>query len=172
MANDAADATDGDEDTTGAMGAGADAGEEGAAGDEGEDAEAGEGETGPEVVATLLKNPDGTYEVVEGDEDEEGEGEGAAGESEDDMEAGAGEGDEAGAAGAAGAGAGEEAPAEHLTLGEALKKILDIAKEGEESAGEPGSADDQLEAGFSEGKEGTPATKPGSGRQKYPTAEE
>lgn len=119
---------------------------------------------GGEVVVTICSNGDGTYTVYPGDEPEEGgEDQGNADMSEDDDDA-------MGAAGAApaggngGAGLASTAPAAPQgqpadSIGAALKLALDIMQSEASSQGAPGSADDQMNAGFSASQSPTPATR-------------
>lgn len=95
------------------------------------DADAG----GSNVLLTVLKNDDGSYQLIEGDEGEGGEG----GEVAADPEAGA-----PGAAGQM-----------FETGGELLKGIFDLLK-----ADEAGGADEEFDAGFNGGSDASPAKKP------------
>lgn len=125
--------------------------------DEGEE---GEGkEDGSEVIATILKNEDGTYTLIHGDEDEgEDEGEGAGGEEDEDEEGEEGEegkGEE-----------GEEPKRETFqTEGELLKGVLDCIRA--ESGHDEGAADHEFEGGFSEEQEPMPAAAAGGRRSAY-----
>ncbi len=111
-----------------------------AEGGEGEgDDEEGEEEEKGEVLLTVMKEEDGTYRLIEGDEDEEEEGE-------------EGEGEEGGAM----AGGEEEEGKTYDSKGALLKAILDILNEDEASEGEPGSSGDQFQAGFDQNKPAAP----------------
>lgn len=116
-----------------------------------------------QVVVTITKNGDGTYQVFAGDEPEGG-GAGDQGDmGEDDVDA-------MGPAGAAPApggampmggdngGSPQGQPAD--SIGAALKIALDLMQADASSAGAPGSADDQFAAGFGASKSPTPAFGP------------
>ncbi len=111
------------------------AGDEDAAAAAGGDDDEDEGE---EVLMTICKEADGTYCLYKGDEPEEGEEgeEGAEGE---------------------GAVAGGENKQTFDSVGALLKGVLDVLNEDKESAGAPGSADDQFSAGFDESTPKAPA---------------
>lgn len=98
------------------------------------------GDQSGQVLLTVLKNSDGTYQLVEGDEDDGDEG----GEADQGGEASPSEG------------------TEYDSPGALLKAILDILKKDEGSAG---SAQSSFEQGFSENSP-TPAA-PATPAQKY-----
>lgn len=87
-----------------------------------------------DVLATVVKNDDGSYTVYSGDEPDAGAGD----MSTDDADA-------MGPAGDAAAPSGQHAD----SIGAALKMVLDILNADKSSEGAPGSADDQFAAGFS-----------------------
>ncbi len=92
---------------------------------------------GPTVLATIMQNPDGTFQLTKGDEPEPGA--------------------EGGAEGDAGAAQGQSFDAP----GPLLKAVLDIIQ-GAQNAGE-GSADDNFQKGFTGGSAPTPAPAKGPG---------
>jgi hypothetical protein len=113
-----------------------------------------------DVLVTIARDPAGGYLVYAGDEPEEDEG-GAEDEgAEGNGEAGAGAG--AGMASGGGAEAGQHAD----SVGAALKAAMDILQESENSAGAPGSSEDQFAAGFAGGA--APAPAAGPTRMKHP----
>lgn len=88
------------------------------------------------VLLTVLKDADGTYRLIQGDED-------------DDMDAGAaaGAGTDDGTGAAPMGGGAEGKP--YDSKGALLKAILDILNEDEASAGgDTGSSEDQFQSGF------------------------
>lgn len=87
-----------------------------------------------DVLATVVKNDDGSYTVYAGDEPDSGGGD----MSTDDADA-------MGPAGDAAAPSGQHAD----SVGAALKIVLDLLNADKSSEGAPGSAEDQLAAGFS-----------------------
>jgi hypothetical protein len=118
------------------------------------------GDTGAEaeesdVLVTIARDPAGGYLVYAGDEPEEDEG----GAEDEGAEAGAGAG------GGMAAGGGEEAGQHADSVGAALKLAMDIMQEAENSAGAPGSSEDQFAAGFAGGAAPAPAAGP---RLKHP----
>jgi hypothetical protein len=108
-------------------------------------------DAGGDVVVTIVSNGDGTYMVYAGDEPDAG-----GDMSMDDAAALGPEGDAAASPSAQGEPAG--------SVGEALKAAMTILQADASSQGAPGSADDQLNAGFSASKSPTPASSPA---QKY-----
>lgn len=162
MADPAAGADTGDDTDTGA---GDDMG-----GDTGDDMDDG----GSEVLVTISSDGQGGYIVTAGDEDDTG-GEGESADDDAAMGAAAGGGGAGGAPGAGpmGAGApGAGAGGQHCdSIGSALKATLDILNASASSAGAPGSADDQLAAGYGGDQSATPATgRPSRGLKYPPTA--
>jgi hypothetical protein len=127
----------------------------GAGGDPTGGADAGSG-GGDQVVVSITMTADGSYMVYAGDEpDDSGD---MSGDDADAMGA-------AGAAPAGGGGMGGSSggqPAD--SIGAALKIAMDIMNSAASSAGAPGSADDQMSAGYSSSKAPTPAT---GMKQKY-----
>jgi hypothetical protein len=117
---------------------------------------AGDGSGGDQVVVSITMTADGSYMVYAGDEpDDSGD---MSGDDADAMGA-------AGAAPAGGGGMGGSSggqPAD--SIGAALKIAMDIMNSAASSAGAPGSADDQMSAGYSSSKAPTPAT---GMKQKY-----
>lgn len=108
------------------------------------------GDQSDNVLVTIASDPNGGFLVYAGDEPE-----GDEGASDDDAAAG-------GAAGAAPGASGQHVD----TVGAALKAALDILNEAGNSAGEPGSSEDQFQLGFGADQSPTPAAK----RLKHPPA--
>lgn len=102
------------------------------------------GESG-NVLCTILKNDDGTYTLIDGDEDDSDTSDGSAD----------GGGGDAG---------GDSAGQQFDSKGGLLKAILDILNEDESSQGGDGSSGDQFQAGYDED---APATPAGQIPQKY-----
>lgn len=112
--------------------------EEDEPGDDAEGGEEGEGQEQGEVIATILKNSDGTYTLIHGDEDE-AEDKGEEGEEDEGEE-----------------GEGDEPKQEHFdSEGALLKGVLDCVRA--DAGGEYGSADQDFEGGFNEEKAPEPA---------------
>jgi hypothetical protein len=107
---------------------------------------------GADVLVTICKNDDGTYTVYAGDEPDASSGD-MSGDDADAM-------GDTGSAPASPPSQGQPAD----SIGAALKAALDILKSDASSAGAPGSADDQLAAGYSASQSPTPASGPA---QKY-----
>ena len=114
---------------------------------------------------TITMKGDGTYMVYPGPApDDSGSSDDDTSEDDDDAMGAAGDqpagGGPAGGAsmgaGMMGGGAAQGQPAQ--SIGEALKLAMDILNSSAQSAGAPGSADDQLNAGFTASKSPTPAT--------------
>lgn len=120
-------------DTTGADQAG-----DGTTGDGG-------GDQSEDVLLTVLKNDDGTYTLIEGDEDDGGAG---------DMGSDGSESDESN---------GQQFDSK----GSLLKAILDILNEDKSSSGAEGSSDDQFNAGYNENAPTPPASGGATMAQKY-----
>ncbi len=116
-------------------------------------------DTDDDVVVTISKTGDGSYMVYAGDEPDAG----SADMSGDDAGAMGAAGDAAAPGGGMGGGGGAGKPAS--SIGEALKLAMDLLQADASSAGAPGTADDQLSAGYSGDKNPTPAK--GSPAQKY-----
>ena len=119
---------------------------QGASGADGGADDAGDDDSG-DVLLTVLKNPDGSYTLIDGDEDDG-----------DDDDQGAGPDDMGGGAGAAGAADGDQAGPQGQTFdskGALLKAILDLLNEDEDQEGEGGQS--AFDAGFAGGSSASPA---------------
>lgn len=114
------------------------------------------------VLVTICGNPGGPYTVYAGDEPDSGEGGSADDGSEDDADT-MGDADAAPAGVMGGVSAPQGQPA--ASDGAALKITMTILQSAASSQGGPGSADDQLNAGFSASQSPTPASGPPA--QKY-----
>lgn len=89
------------------------------------------GEDDNDVLLTVLKEADGTYRLIEGDEDDEAEG---------------GEG-----------GSDESEGKTYDSKGALLKAILDVLNEDESSEGAEGGSEDQFQSGYNENAPAKPA---------------
>ena len=119
-------------------------------------ADAGGGGT---VLVTITDNGDGTYTVYAGSPPDAGDDMSA--DDADAMGGGAGGAPPAaGGGGGMGGGAGGSGGKPAGSIGEALKAAMDILQDAASSAGAPGSADDQLAAGFVADKAPKPASGP------------
>lgn len=107
--------------------------------------DAGDGGTEGDVLCTILKNADGTYTLIDGDEDDGDTSDGSAD-------------------GGAGDAGGDSAGQQFDSVGGLLKAILDLLKEDESSDGADGSSGDQFQAGYDES---APAAPAGQLPQKY-----
>lgn len=105
---------------------------------------AGGGDQSGDVLLTVLKNDDGTYTLIQGDEDD------GADSGSTDMGAGASSDTDS---------SGDN----YDSKGALLKAILDILNEDESSSGAAGSSEDQFQSGFT----GAPAGKSSAMAQKY-----
>lgn len=117
------------------------------------------GTDGGDVLVTICSDGQGGYLVYAGDESESG-----GDMSEDDADLGPAGGAPAG--GDMGGGMAGSAPQGQPadSIGAALKAAMTILQSDASSQGGPGSADDQLNAGFSASQSPTPASGPA---QKY-----
>lgn len=104
----------------------------------------GDDDSQPEVIATILCYPDGSYGLVKGDEDDEGAG---GGESESAS------GGEAG---------GAEQPERFTEIGPLLKSVMETVKEYESTKGGAGSESANFDAGYG-GASATAAPTPTAG---------
>lgn len=120
----------------------------------GSGAGAGSSET---TEVTITSTADGSYMVYAGAAPADGGGDMSA----DDASAMGGAAGAGAGGGMAGGASGQPAD----SIGAALKLAMDILKGNQSSAGAPGTADDQLSAGYSSSKAPTPAT--GGPGQKY-----
>ena len=98
------------------------------------------GDMSSDVIVTITKTGDGSYMVYAGDEPDA---------DADDVPAGGGP-----------APAPQGTPAD--SVGAALKAAMDILQADASSAGAPGSADDQMAAGYNASTAPTPASGPSS----------
>lgn len=114
--------------------------------DDGDDTDSGT------VLLTVTKMPDGTYQLVQGDEDEGDEGD--AGEGADDTGAAAAAGGDTSDTDTDAGAEDEPQPQSFDSKGALMKGILDILNEDE--AGSSGSAQRNFDAGFSGDSSATP----------------
>lgn len=122
--------------------------------DAGDDAE-GEGDeeeppqaAAPQVIATILKNGDGTYQLISGDEPEEGE-----------------EGPE-GAPGAGGEGEEPQSQGESFdSVGALLKGVLDLVKQSDEGGSGDQGGDADFQQGFDQESQKPAIPVPATGAQ-------